>query len=262
MPARRDYSREIEEYKSGKSLSQIAKERHLCRHVLATRLKSLGIPIRSPSTYWTQSLNHRAFDVITDEVAYWIGLLMADGCIYQYNNDTPRIKLEFAHRDKAILKRFKSFLSAEHTIHSKTISLPNTTAQYDRLDFASQRIADRLSYFGIVPQKTGREQVHYLEDNRHFWRGLIDGDGSLTWTAKYPALHLVGSQRLMEQFCEYVENHLDIHTVPRSYKNRNVWTVCIYGRKASKIAEHFYTNQTVCFKRKLDRAKQFITFYD
>lgn len=262
MPAKRDYSQAIKEYKSGKSLSQIAKERHLCRHTLADRLRARDIPIRSSASYRERLINHEAFDILTDEAAYWIGFLMADGCVYQYHNITPRVKLELAHRDIDILEKFKSFLSAEHDIRSRTASFSGKTARYDRLDFASQRIVDRLAHFGVLPQKTAREQVYHLENNRHFWRGVVDGDGSLTWSAGYPAFHLVGGQKLMEQFCEHVAANLSIYTIPRNYKDRNVWTVCIYGQKASSLVGHLYSNQHIALKRKLVRARKFIAFYD
>jgi hypothetical protein len=29
------------------------------------------------------TLNEKAFDQLTDEAAYWVGFLLADGCIYR-----------------------------------------------------------------------------------------------------------------------------------------------------------------------------------
>ena len=264
MPAKRDYSTAIAEYKAGKSLSQLEKEQHLCRHTLAARLKAQGIPIRSPASYRASSINHHAFDKVTEESAYWVGFLMADGCIYEHSetNLTPRVSLHLARKDRDTIERFREFLSSEHRIRTNTISFDSGDLSYDKLDFGSQHIVDRLAYFGVVPHKTKRAKVLHLENSRHFWRGVIDGDGCLTWSAKFPSFQLVGSQPLMQQFCDYIAEHLNIHTVPRKYKGKNVWTVSLYCRKASKMARHFYTNQAVSLERKLARAKLFITFYD
>jgi len=255
-----DYGPAIEAYISGLSLLEASKKHKVDRHTLSKKLTAQGIQIRPPHTYWTHSLNHNAFDVLTDEAAYWVGFLMADGCIYEYKNDAPRIRLELAHKDRAILERLKLFVSAEHQIRTRTINFASgNIGQYDLLEFGSWQIVDQLAFYGVVPQKTHREQIKHLEYNRHFWRGIVDGDGCLTWSTRYPAFQLVGSHKLMRQFCEYVLKAFDIHAIPRKYK---MWTVCLYCRKACAVMQHLYSSHSISLDRKQARAEEFAAFYD
>jgi len=257
-----DYSPAIEAYISGMSLTEASKIHRVDRHTLSKKLVAQGIEIRPNYTYWTRALNHSAFDVLTDEVAYWIGMLMADGCIYTKTVVTPEVRLELAHRDRTLLEQFKLFLSAEHPIRTRTMKLKSgRIGYYDLFRYSSQQIADRLAFYGVVPQKTNLTQVHHLEHNRHFWRCIVDVVGSMTWTAKYPALHLVGSKKLMQQFCEHIAQAIDIHTIARKYKYRKVWTVCVYGRKACTVTQHLYSQHTISLDRKQVRAKVFAAFY-
>lgn len=257
-----DYQPAIEAYQSGLSMTQACLLCGVDRHTLAKRLTALGIPIRSIQTYTTLSLNHAAFDEATDEAAYWVGMLMADGCIYQRNiRCAPEIRLDISDQDRTHLERFKAFLGAGQAIRVRpVVAKSGRSYDYCVLVVHSHQIANKLAEYGVTPQKTERERVMGLERNRHFWRGVMDGDGCLTWTAKYPAIQLVGGQPLMQQFCDYIAHAVDVHTTPRQFKP-SVWTVCVYGRKAVAITNHLYTPGDVALERKRARAQAFASHY-
>lgn len=256
-----DYKPAIEAYISGLSLIESAEMHHVDPHTLSKKLSAQGVEIRSKYSYWTRYLNHDAFENLTDEASYWIGMLMADGCIYRQEKQAPEIRLELTSRDREHLKRFKKFLSADQPIRTRNLKLRSgNVATYDLMLVRSEQIASRLESFGVFPQKTQRTQIMHLEHNRHFWRGIMDGDGCLTWANKFPALSLVGTRTLMQQFCDHISQAINIHTVPRDF-NRGVWTVSLYCRKACALTEYLYSNQTIALERKQTRAEAFATFY-
>jgi hypothetical protein len=225
------------------------------------KLKRRGVAIRSPQDYIRLALDHTAFDILTDEVAYWTGFLMADGCITQYRDETPQIRLELQAGDIAHLERFKAFLGAEHRIHSRAVNAKGRKYHYGTIDVRSDAIAARLAKLGVVKNKTLRTDAGVLSHNRHFWRGVMDGDGCLTWTSSYPAVHVVGSETLMRQLCEHVAVATGIETAPRKYTDRSVWTVCIYGRKACRLTVYLYTEGDIALERKMLRAHAFASHY-
>jgi hypothetical protein len=120
-------------------------------------------------------LNHDYFESIdTEGKAYFLGYLMADGCIVSKLN-----RLDFAihTKDKQILDIFKYELSSSNTIrsYSKTnVSVINHT---------SKKLVSDLAKHGCVENKTLTLTFpsHLSEPYMwHFIRGYFDGDGCAT----------------------------------------------------------------------------------
>ena len=62
-------------------------------------------------------LNEEAFDAITEESAYWVGFLMADGCVSDpANGRCPTLALALAQRDMHHVVRFREFLGSTHPV--------------------------------------------------------------------------------------------------------------------------------------------------
>lgn len=256
-----DYEPAIQAYISGQSLEKTARTHKVDRHTLAQKLSDQGVEIRSNHSYWTHTINHSAFDELTDESAYWAGMLMADGCIYHAPPRVPEIRLELSDKDKAHVERFRRFLSVELPVRERKIKMPDgRVALYNLCVGRSRQIADKLATYGVIPGKLQRTHVTHLEHNRHFWRGVMDGDGCLTWAAHYPSIQLVGNNGLMQQFCEHIAQALDIHLSPKKFK-KNIWTVSIYCRKACAVAQYLYIPSDIALERKQTIAEKFADFY-
>lgn len=111
------------------------------------------------------------FDVVdTDEKAYVLGLIMADGCVSRKN--TVTIKLQIGDAD--LLKQISQILSPGY----ETITYEKNTAVYHVYSkVLSARIAELLRY-----KKTETmEYPKWLSPEMHgaFIRGVFDGDGSI-----------------------------------------------------------------------------------
>src|ERR671939_420121 len=132
-------------------------------------------PRRYPTRRRKCSLNESAFEAITEESAYWLGFLIADGCITRDKrlpNSQPRLKINLAHIDLPQLHKLRNFLDFGGKI--------SICEKYCSMAVSSRRIVKTLETYGVVARKSQRTAAHsLLECNRHFWRGVVDGDGGI-----------------------------------------------------------------------------------
>src|SRR6266704_539106 len=92
----------LEDYKNLKTLTAVAKKYNTDRHVIAKCFDRLGIDYVKDNRIYT--LNQDFFKNIDDpNVLYWIGFLLADGCVFK----NTIIKLNLNEKDVEQLKKFK-----------------------------------------------------------------------------------------------------------------------------------------------------------
>jgi hypothetical protein len=197
-----------ERYLNGESSGQIAAALGVTDTAVLSRLKTvprreLGWPARS------FPIRHDAFsDPTSSAAAYWAGFLMADGCVY----DTGRVTLALQERDRGHVEAWMDFLgSSNKPLQSQPPSSRRTHAAV-RGQVSSRQIVEDLGRHGVVPHKTlaGVPASDALAAQPAFWRGMVDGDGTVGLArGKYgPVLSLCGSPIVMAQFAEFLSNAL------------------------------------------------------
>src|SRR6266487_6683426 len=118
------------------------------------------------------TMDESVFDAITEQSAYWIGNLMADGSIYTGKTGNPRIALTLAEGDHQHLVKFIKFLNCSNDISPKKSRINGKTCNQFTLRFTSKRLARKLIAFGVTHRKSLTAKVIGLEDDKHFWRGV------------------------------------------------------------------------------------------
>lgn len=109
-----DYNMEkdiIPLYNQGVSLTKIAKLFNTSRDTLSSRLKKMGIEVINIQN--STKFNENIFDVIdTEEKAYWLGFLYADGYIETPNDNKKSYSMELALKlsDVEHLIKFNDFM--------------------------------------------------------------------------------------------------------------------------------------------------------
>jgi hypothetical protein len=258
----------VADYSKGKSTHELVSLYGGDRKAIALRLKRAGVVQRTVA-----ERQHRlpcrddAFANAEgdEEAAYWVGMLMADGCISKSKHSTWVI-LALAERDAAHVERFRTFLNATNKIletpPKPTATAPRRGAMRD-FRVASKQMASDLSRYGIAPRKTKTAEVKVLETNRHFWRGVIDGDGCLNLGrrsnpkhASRPVLQLSGSESLCRQFETFAEALTK--TRARAHRSHGNWGFSLSSGAAIEMIAHLYTDCTVALARKWVLAHQFI----
>jgi len=250
-----------EAYRSGTSVAKVAESLGCSRRSVMTALKHLGVVCRSyeeaaASVRLTKRLD--AFDDLSDvESAYWIGFLMADGCVHK-----TMIVLTLAVVDEKHVEAFRDFLRS--TVKIGTVIPKGFYGQPQRQLIAnSKHLVAALARYGIVPRKTyTATAAGGVELNRDFWRGVVDGDGSI-WIGQYKCdphpyarMSICGASRvLMEQFAAFVRL---IYPSWRGGVNpyKKYWRVQLGASVATKVITELYRDCAVALDRKLEKAKR------
>lgn len=259
-------------YESGESRNSIARRYNASRPFISNCLMRRGIEIRSsPDVCRTTLPRGDVFQSAEsdEEAAYWVGFLMADGCI-STTKHTSYVIVQIAEQDRAHLELFRTFLGVAHAISSvppqsrsvrgKVIHL----APHCRFCIGSAELVNSLARYGVTPRKSKTASVRGLESDRHFWRGVVDGDGSITFRRRpsgreVPILFLVGSKPLMHQFAAFARERT--RATARVYFSKGVWCVAVSTRHAAELLQILYDGASVALPRKRERAARAIGVY-
>lgn len=209
-------------------------------------------------------LDDTYFSIIdTEEKAYWLGFLYADGCLstreYEYT-----IRLTLQAKDAAHVENFRKAIKAEHhvstvrsTFEYKGETKPRTATA---IVISSKQMWEDLNRLGCTPTKTftlvfpTSDQVpdHLLH---HFVRGYFDGDGCM-WISKNKQSSIasfVSSKAFIERLEKLLKEHFGVIKtyVREHHATKGVFYLCV-KRVTDIIAlsEHLYRNSTVYLSRK------------
>ena len=250
----------IELYNQGKSQNYIETTLKLTRKTIRELLKEAGVEYRDKSQQQhinnNTEINHHAFDELTPEVLYWIGMLFTDGHIEQKKEAS--INLTLHNNDIDHLYKFKEFLGS-----SRDIKKDN--GDCSRLRVNSKQLRDRLVELGFTHNKSTSIVPHeLLKDSRDFWRGCIDGDGGLyihSYTGTTTHLTLCGTLETIFEFAIFCNKYAGVKDkYPTKAPGNNFYKISYYGKDSRKIATYLYKDSTVYLQRKYDTYRDFLNF--
>jgi len=170
-------------------------------------LKETKTPLHDPPRKYP--INHRFFEnVDTEEKAYWWGFLLADGCV-----SGSHVLLALARTDEGHIFKFRDAVGSTAPVTHQENSPNNFSGGKGsaRIGLGSRQMVTDLALLGVTPRKTFCTRVDRNllspELERHFWRGMIDGDGCLSWDKTgrgRPVLSLAGTWEVCNSFREWV----------------------------------------------------------
>jgi hypothetical protein len=244
----------VTSYKQGETAQSIAKRYGTSHHVIIHVIMRQGVKLRSrhESHY---GHNRHTFDayhfhlIDTEEKAYWLGFLTADGCITigKKLQDSPRISIHLGKQDYEHLVKFKQALQASQIVSINAHSCSFT--------ICSSRMAADLASHGILPKKTRSTKPTQIapELARHYWRGVIDGDGCIA--ARRKDITLVGDYEVVLAFQTFVLAHCP-KVKASVFRKENIYTFNITGDAARRMLDVLYGDATVYLERKYQLARR------
>lgn len=246
----------VHRYAAKQSAQRIAVAFNVHGATVRRVLRRHGVTIRGQrEAQAVHPLRHDAFDVLTPDAAYWIGFLFADGSVVRNYRRSPVVSVGLSELDHTHLVKLRTFLGSGHAI---TFIAPRTTGRYTChptyiFRVTSSRIADQLLRLGRYEGPVDDELVI----SRDFWRGVVDGDGTLSVSQTGRVrIGLVGERRLLEAFNVFLQaNDLPARSI---YPDRRVWQLTASGSAATRIINHLYRDAPVALDRKAHKADMII----
>lgn len=160
--------------------SELAKK--LKRTPNAVQVKANRLGLKRPDEYF-YDINYFE-NIDTEDKAYWLGFIYADGYIYQ----TPRncgLGIELAIKDIEHLKKFNKCISGNLPIATRwrePNNLIKTRRQVCSIRLYRKKIIEDLNRYGVLFNKTYKD-LHLPNLSKDlmpsFIRGFFDGDGSV-----------------------------------------------------------------------------------
>lgn len=235
------------------SCSKISKTCKISESTLKSNFKKLGfVPINRQNSL---RVRENLFEnITTEEDAYWLGFIYADG----YISDEGKFEISLKHTDYEHLLKFADYCGFDRSKVKKKDKTNFPNSFRCRIGFATQHLKQRFFDLGIIPRKSCKlVYPEFLSEHlhRHFIRGYVDGDGcfnnySKTATRKGNLfLQLLGT----ELFLIEVMKKLNINKklFPNS---RNLESCCyffkLWTREAQKILNFLYEDATIYLDRK------------
>lgn len=259
----------------GLLLEDMYKRLEVSKRTFKNRLRELDINYLDYNDYRAK-YNVFVFDSIdTEEKAYWLGFLYADGNVrsddHIHNNNTVSLELSFI--DYEHLLKFKTFMGDQRPDSIIRVrerkAASGRTLKFATYDTCNRHLRQTLINLGCVPKKSNilefpGESIFKNRDLVYdFIRGYIDGDGCLSKTRK-DRLYL--SIRGTSDFLEGIRNYFPQFTKVYSEVDSRTGTVqhklgCC-SDKADEVAYRLYADSHIYLDRKFDKFTALCRLYN
>lgn len=248
----------LELYLTGKySIAKLGKILHTNSGELSKFIKNKGIEIVNRQNL--SRFNIHVFDVIdSDEKAYWLGFLYADGSVSSRDNT---IELSLALKDIDHLYKFKEFIEYKGNVKQDSFRC--------RVVIGSKYLKNRLIELGCPPRKSlilKFPNTDIISDDLlfSFIRGYFDGDGCIyipkTYKKSKSIISLIGTQEFLEGLLVRT-NWKNNKLIRKSNKSTNTFSLAYGGKHILYKMDKMYTNASVYLNRKYNKYQEFALLY-
>ena len=216
--------------------------------------------------------NENYFDNInTEEKAYFLGLLWADGCNFRNEDDKKayQVIISLQERDGDIIKRLCNEIYENEDIirliDPNLVNHKHPSKRQKQYSFRipSKHISNVLLKYGMEPRKSFTLEIpKNIEFDENLWRAFIrgyyDGDGGISLNNN--SLNYVVGLISSISFCKnikdiiYKYSGIEIQTELLNKYSQPMMNLKIHGNnKSEKFLDWLYQNSTIHLSRKYDK---------
>jgi hypothetical protein len=255
-------------YINGEKSTDLAKEFKCTYSTILNVIKRNGEKSKSKSeAHVIHHCNENYFTIIdSEDKAYFLGLLYADGCIH---NTQPRFLISLQEEDKHILELFKEKIEYTGYLYLRSSEIRKN--QYS-LEITSEKLKEDLINLGCVSKKSlilqfPNEMQVPIELIHHFIRGVFDGDGSVGVTTrlikgkeyKEQFIQFIGSNNFIDGLCKQLD-FLNRFTIS-SVNNGNNKQIAIKSKlDFIQMYEFLYKDATIYLHRKYNKFQDILKY--
>lgn len=243
-------------YLKGLSSVEITKLTKLDNNFVLRYLRKKAIVRTISESILKYKTDSNLFDIIdTEEKAYWLGFLYADGCIDKRNT----IRINLAICDIKHLEKFKIFLKTDKPIY---INKAKTNCE---ISINNNILSKKLQSYGIKVNKVYDKfnwEIIPKELHNHFIRGYFDGDGGINdkKNNKKIEISLVGGESFITDVLNILHENLNISLNKRAFKHcpKIFYFATAGNQKPKTILNYLYKNSNIYLNRKYERFVNYV----
>lgn len=202
------------------------------------------------------------FNLEKAEFAYIFGFLQTDGHLHEATRNRSCIYIEIASKDKEILEKVQNILPIKCNMQNRcrdTNFMKNCETSV--LTIHNYNFKEHIKKLGLPAGKKSRKikepTVPFSEID--YWRGIIDGDGSLGITKTgLPFISLTtDSEFISKSFIIFIQKICggEMKQLNRN-KRDDIYNISIFREKAQSLIKCLYYENCFALQRKKDESKK------
>lgn len=253
--------------------SAVAKKFEIKPQSFTKDLKELNI-FDSNKKDKVKDYNENVFDIIdTEEKAYWLGFIFADGYIYSspLKNNSNRIDYNFelcsCGEDREHVQKFANFIEYHKPL--KITKADKNGHTRCRVCLSSRHLWNTLNNLGCTPNKSltlkfpdkkiFKKQKFILD----FIRGYIDGDGWITYTNKEHTkmcFGVLGTKKFISEIQSIFNTN---YAIFQNNKDNNItMKLVITGSNGLILLHKLYKNSNIYLERKYEKYLEYCRLFE
>lgn len=181
----------------------------------------------------------------SEDKAYWLGFIYADGNI---RKDERSFQMALQRCDRHHLEKFLDSIESTHPIFYHSVGA-------DGITIKNKEFCKNLVLAGIMPKKSYIIHPPRLPNHlqRHFWRGVLDGDGGLSSKHNNQYIGIAGNEWTCNGFRQFLlDNKIPTKANVRRY-NMGISNFTVYGKNiAILVAQLLYDGANIFLDRKME----------
>lgn len=225
------------------------------------------------------ALNHDYFKKIdTEEKAYWLGFLAADGYV---SREGGVVIVVLSEKDIDHLKKFTKAIETNTPIiqyKQKFDSKREKEYNMCKIAISSIRFHDNIVDKGITPIKMMDKRIPDIEERwyKHFIRGYYDGDGSISFVKRKKvrewksqtthtstlegSVRIVGTFKLLNWIVDVSEPFVGRKS--KISEKKTIFSISASDGTMIKLLNWLYSNSTVFLSRKYGKYQEYLHLYN
>ena len=233
------------------STAAIGKKFNVTDHTVSSYLKSLGCNV-SRKRSRTPILSNYFEKIDTQNKAYFLGLIAADGSVFQCNKGKIVFSISLIDKDLLDLLSIEICGSDKLVREVKRKYRDGSSKMYE-IKFSDEIFTNNLISNGILINKTFTLDFPNIDEEfiSHYIRGYLDGDGTVYKFSGKLFIAFYGNKIFIPKLRDYLFNNNILETKYAIIDRGNHCSIHISSKKANlSMYNYIYNNSNIYLKRK------------